>query len=88
MNNLIRAKLKEIVKLQDIVKRDGLSSNQKTEILKFLVNVHYLLLFLSDKYEGHLSVEKADNKQSNLANELNSFEKGTKPFLKSLFEIT
>ena len=53
-----------------------------------MVNVHYLLLFLSDKYEGHLSVEKADNKQSNLANELNSFEKGTKPFLKSLFEIT
>ena len=29
MNNLIRAKLKEIVKLQDIIKRDGLSFKSK-----------------------------------------------------------
>ena len=46
------------------------------EILN-LVNTHYPLFFLRDIHEGHLSREKADNKQSNFANELKIFQ-GTK----------
>ena len=29
-------------------------------------------------HEGHLSIQKADNKQSNFANELKNFSKGIK----------
>ena len=36
-------------------------------------------------YEGHLSIEKAYHNQSNFANKLENFEKGTKTLEKSLF---
>ena len=41
MNDLIRVKLKEIVRLQDIIKKDDLS----VEKLIILVNFDYLLFF-------------------------------------------
>ena len=50
-----------------------------------LVNI-YDLLFFKRIHEGHLSIEKGDNKQSNFADELNNFDKGTKKIeKKSLF---
>ena len=45
MNYLICAKLKEIVKLQDIIKKDDLNYNQNAENLVILVNIPYLLFF-------------------------------------------
>ena len=35
-------------------------------------------MFLRDIHEGHFSIEKADNKQCNFANELKNFDKGIK----------
>ena len=43
MNDLICFKLKEIVKLQDIVKKDDLK--YRSERAKMLVNIHYLVFF-------------------------------------------
>ena len=37
---------------------------------------------------GYLSLEKAYDNQSNFANELENFERGTKALKKSLFEKT
>ena len=45
MNDLIRAKLKEIIKLQDTIKIDDLNYKSKHEKLVILVNIHYLLFF-------------------------------------------
>ena len=44
MNDLIRTKLKEIVKWQDVIKQDDLNYKSKEKII-ILVNIHYLLLF-------------------------------------------
>ena len=55
--------------------------NKNVEKLNVLVNIHYLLIFLRDLPEGHLSIEKADNYQNNILNEL----KGTKSFEKKFF---
>ena len=52
--------------------------NQKAKRIRILVNIHDLL-FLRDVHEGHLSVEKADNKQSK------NFGKGMKTLEKCLF---
>ena len=42
-------------------------------------------MFFKRYTRGHLSTEKADNKQSNFANELKKFDKGTKKFEKKSF---
>ena len=70
MNGLIRAKLKEIAELKDIFKKDDL--NYKSKLGKTYNFSKYLLpiVFLRDIHEGHLSIEKAHNKQSNFTNEL------------------
>ena len=81
MNDLISVKLKEIVRLQDIIKQDDLS----VEKLIILVNFDYLLFFLRDIHNVYLSLEKAGNKQSNFANELKNFEKFTKIVEKKSF---
>ena len=44
MNDLIRTKLKEIVKWQDVIKQEDLNYKSKEKII-ILVNIHYLLLF-------------------------------------------
>ena len=64
--------------------------NYKSERGKTYNFSKYLLpiAFLRDIHEGHLSVEGADNKQSNFANELNNFDKGTKTLDKKYFKIT
>ena len=43
------------------------------------------VVFLRDIHEGHLSIEGADNKQNNFANELKNFDKNTKHVIKSIF---
>ena len=83
MNDLICFKLKEIVKLQDIVKKDDLK--YRSERAKMLVNIHHLVFFLRDIHNGYLSLEKTDNKQSNFVNELKNFEKDTKTLEKRSF---
>ena len=40
-----RTKLKEIVELQDIIKKDDLNYKSKRRKLIILVNIHYLLFF-------------------------------------------
>ena len=45
MNDLIRAKLKEIVSFQDIIKTDELNYKSKVEKFIILVSILYLLLF-------------------------------------------
>ena len=42
-------------------------------------------MFLRDTYEQYLSIDKANNKQSNCVNKWNNFEKGTKSFGKRSF---
>ena len=84
MNDLIRAKLKEIIELQNIIKKDDLNYKSKRGRLIILVNFT-VYCFLRDVHEGHLSIERPDNKQSNFANELKNFNKGTKPLDKTSF---
>ena len=43
MNDLIRAKLKEIVNLQYIIKKENQNISQSVEKLIILANIHYLL---------------------------------------------
>ena len=64
MNDLIRAKLKEIFELQDIIKKDDL--NYKLKRRKTYNFSKYLLPipFLRDINKGHLSIEIADNKKN------------------------
>ena len=76
-NDLIRAKLKEIVKLQDIIKKDDLTLNQNAEKLVILV-IFTTYSFLSETHEGYLSLQNADLKQSDFAIELKNFEKSAK----------
>ena len=71
MNDLIRAKLREIVELRDIIKKDDLNYKSKGgKTYNFSKN--------SLIHEEHLSIEKADNKRSNFANKLKNFDKGIK----------
>ena len=46
--------------------------------LIILVNIHYPLFFKRDIHEGYLSLENADNKQSNFATEWKNSDKGIK----------
>ena len=80
---MIRGKLKEIFKLQDIIKKYDLNYKSKREKIKILINIHYC--FLRDINEGYLSTEKADNKQSHFAYELKNFEKGARKLEKEAF---
>ena len=85
MNDLIHAKLKEIVELQDIIKKDDL--NYKSKRGKTYIFIKFLqpIVFLRDIHEGHLSIEKADNKKSNFAYDLKNFKKGIKTLEKKVF---
>ena len=66
-NNLICAKLREIVKLQNILPKNDLNYRSKrgktyklmVNMVNVMVNIHYLLLF-KGIHEGYLSLENAD----------------------------
>ena len=62
MNDLIRAKLKEIVKLQDINKKDDLDFKSKREKTYNFSKYLLPIVFLRDIHQGHLSIATADNK--------------------------
>ena len=86
MNDMIRAKLKEIVEFQDIIKKDGL--NHKSSYGNTYDFGKYSLLivfFFRDAHEGYISLENADLKRGNFAIELKSFEEGTKTIEKKSF---
>ena len=87
MKDLIRDKLKEIVKLQDI-KKDKLNYKPKREKTYTLGKYSLPIIFLRYIHAGYLSLENDDHRQSNFAFELKNFEKGTKTLEKSLFKIT
>ena len=55
MNDLIRVKLKEIVKLLDIIKKDDLNYKSKF----WLIFITYC--FLRDIHEGYLSYKDVDD---------------------------
>ena len=77
-NYLIRVKLKEIVKLQDIIKNDDLNYKWKHRKTYNLGKFSLPILFSKDIHERYLSLENADHKQTHSAIELKNFEKGTK----------
>ena len=84
VNFLIRAKLKEIVELQDIIKINYVNCTSKQKLIT-LLNINYIQFFKRYIYEGYLSIEKADNKQITFANKLKKFDKGIKTLEKNCF---
>ena len=82
---LSRAKLKEINESQNIIKKDDLNYKSKRGKIYNFSKYSLPILFLRDINEGHLSIGKADNKQSNFAKELKNFDKGTKSLDKKYF---
>ena len=72
--------------MQDTIKKDYLNYKLKRGKLIILVNIHEPLFCLRDIHQGYLSLEEADNKQSNLLlNFDKSFDKGIKTFKKVFF---
>ena len=88
MNDLICAKLKEIVNFQDIIKTNEL--NYKSNIEKFivLVNILYLLLFLRDIHKRYLSLEDAVVEQSNFEAKFKNLDASKKQLKRTFFKIT
>ena len=78
INNLIRAKLNKIVNWQDIIKKDIVNYKSKREKTYNFWKYSLPIVFLRNIQEGYLSLEDADNKQSNFDNELNNFDKSIK----------
>ena len=78
MNDLIRAKLKEIVVTQDIIKKDDLSYKWKRGQTYNFNKYSLPIVFSRDTHVEHLSIQGSDNKQSHFANELKNFDKGRK----------
>ena len=66
----------EIVELQNIIKKDDLNYKSKCRKTCNFSKHSLSIAFLRDKHEGYLSIEGADDKQSNFANELKNFDKG------------
>ena len=72
MNDLVRANLKEIVKLQDIISTNEL--HYKSKRINFYNFDNILAYFLRDIHEGHLSLEDADEEQSSFAAKLKNLD--------------
>ena len=85
INDLIRTKLKEIVELQDIIRKDNLNYNSKRGKTYDFSKYTPPMASLRDVHDGNLSTKKADDKQSNFANKLKNFNKGIKTLEKKYF---
>ena len=85
MNDLMYAKLKEIVTLQDIEKKDDLYYTSKRRRTYNSHKYSLRTISLRDIHEGYLSLKNTDINQSNFATELKNFEKGTKKLKKKSF---
>ena len=72
--------------MQAIIKKDDLNYKSKRGKTYNFSKYSLPTLFLRDIYEGHLSIEKADGKQSNFGNKLKNFVKGIKTLEKRLFK--
>ena len=81
MNDLIRSKLKGTVELQDIIKKDDQNYKSKRGKTYNFSKQSLPAVFLIEIYKGHLSIEKANIKQSNFVNELKNFDDGIQIFL-------
>ena len=67
MNDLICIKLKQIIKLQEIIKKDDINYKAKRGKTYNFGKYSLPIIFLRDIHNGYLSLEKADNNQSNFA---------------------
>ena len=85
MTDLFRAKLKEIVELQDIIKKYDLNYKLKYRKTYNFSKYSLLIVFSRDIHEGDLSIEGAGNKQNNFDNELRNFDKSIKTLYKKSF---
>ena len=85
MNDLIHAKLREIIEFQDIIKKDDLNYKSKGRKTYNFSKYSLTIVFLKDLHEGNLSIEKADIEQSYFATELKNFDKGIKTLEKKSF---
>ena len=65
MNDLIRAKLKEIVNLQDIIKTDELNYKSKRRKVYNFSEYFLPIVLLIDIHEVYLILKYADDEQSN-----------------------
>ena len=85
MNDLVRDKLKEIADLQDIIKTDEL--HYKSKRRKVYNFNEYSLPIVFQRYirEGHLSLEDADDEQSNFEVKLKNLDKGKKTIERQFF---
>ena len=86
MNFLICDKLKEIIKLQDIIKKGDLNFKSKQGKNCNFCKYSLPIVIFSGIHEGTLSTEKTNNKQDNFANELKNFKKGTKTHKKFILK--
>ena len=85
INDLIRDKWKEIVKLQDIIETCNLSYKWKSRKIYHFSEYSFSIVFLKDVHEGHLSLENADDVLSNLAAKFKNLDKSKKTIEKELF---
>ena len=92
-NNLICAKLREIVKLQNILPKNDLNYKSKrgttykfmVNMVNVMVNIHYLLLFKGYTWRIFI-IRKCWLNQNIFAIELKNFEKVTKTLEKVFFK--
>ena len=70
LNNLVIDKLKEVMKLQDIIKTDELYYKSRLEKTYNVGEISLSIVFLRDIHEGHLSLKDVDDKQSKFVNEI------------------
>ena len=85
MNDLTCAKLKEIIELQDIIKKDVLNCKSKRAKTYNFSKNSLPIVFVRVIHEGNLSIEKAGNKQSNFANASKKIDKGIKTLERKSF---
>ena len=87
MSDLIRAKLKQIVNLQDIIKPDEVHCKSKRGKIYNLTNI-FLPSFLSNMDEIYLLLKNVDEKQSNFSAKIKSLDKGRKIVQTEILKMT
>ena len=81
---MIINKLKQIIKLQDIIQTGYLYYKSKSRKIYHFTE-YSLPIFLRDMHEGYLSLKDADDVQSKFANKLKSIGKGIKSIEKKSY---
>ena len=84
MNDVVGAKLKKSLICKILLKQMSYIINQNVEKFIILMNI-LCLFFLRDIHEGHLSLEDADDKQSNFAAKLKNLYKVIKTIQREVF---